>query len=415
MTSRVLIVYEKFGMGHFRMASIIKEILHNKNAEFIMLAGSDLLGTSDIKIFVSMWNYFMKKNWIRAADIIINYLSRIILVLIGEITHSRHFLERIEQIKPDIIICCADLFNRALGNYAKNNNIPFYIFITDISVFYDLIHPEATHICYFEETANAVRNFDFNRIYYQSKVDEDSAWAARMGFLFGNYGEFLLKGIGSSLFRNPDRHYPEKNLAKYFCIGALAEEKHFAEKDASYLKLKYGVPSDLDTILLASGSMGGQLLQGVINLLDKQAGRPLNVLVMCGHDKELYTKLTNSRFHNHQVNVMPFTFTPDFDEFLEMADCAVIRPSAGIFIECLIKKTPVITFKLAASNDRGSLAIIDKYQVGKVCSHYRDLYQNINIILDNQKQYRNNIEKLLAAYPHDWEEKSTALRNLIMG
>lgn len=415
MTSRVLIVYEKFGMGHFRMAGIMKEILHNENVECIMLAGSDLLGTSDIKIFVSMWNYFMKKNWIRSADIMINYLARIVLTLIGEITHSRHFLERIEQIKPDIIICCADLFNRALGNYARQNNLPFFIFITDISVFYDLIHPEAIHICYFEETAHAIRNFDFNRIYYQSKVDEDSAWAARMGFLFGNYGEFLFKGIRSSLFRNPDQHYPEKNLANYFCIGALAEEKHFAVKDASALKLKYGIPPDLDTILLASGSMGGKLLQDVINLLDKQAGRSLNVLVMCGNDDGLYMKLTNTSFCNRLINIMPFTFTLNFDEFLEMADCAIIRPSAGIFIECLIKKTPVITFKLAASNDRGSLAIIDKYQVGKVCHHYRDLCQNINDILDNKKHYRNNIEKFLAIYPRTWEEKSAALRNLIIG
>lgn len=415
MTTRVLIVYEKFGMGHFRMASIIKEILPNKNVEFIVVAGSELLETTDIKIFVSMWNYFMKKNWIRAADIIINYISRIVFVLIGEVTHSKHFLDRIEKIQPDIIISTADLFNRALGNYAKHNNIPFYIFITDIAIFYDLVHPEATHICYFEETANAIRSLDFNRIYYQSEVDEDSTLTARMGFLFGNYREFLSKGIRMSLFRNPEQYYPEKNPAQYFCIGALAEEKHFAVKDSHELKLKYGIPSDLDTVLLASGSMGGKLLLDVIGLLDKKAGRPLNVLVMCGHDAELYKKLINKSTRNHLMNIMPFPFTPDFDEFLEMADCAIIRPSAGIFIECLIKKTPVVTFKLAASNDRGSLAIIDKYQVGKVCHYYRELYQNINIILDNKKQYRENIDQLLAAYPHDWEAKSTALRNLIMG
>lgn len=413
MSSRVLIVYDKLGMGHLRMANILKSILQENNTEVILAAGSDLLETSDIKLSVSLWNYVIRKNWIRTANIAINYIARIIFPVIGEITHSKHLFEEIDKLKPDIIICTVDVFNRSLGNYAQRHNIPFYIFITDIAIFFDLVHPYATHIIYFQETANAVRNIDFSRIYFREKVDEYSPFRARMSFLFGNYAEFLLKGI-SSLYRNPQQLLPELNQAEYLCVGPLAEKKHFAVKDRINLKQKYQVPSGVDTVLLASGSLGGKLLQDVIDRLESHCNRPLNLLVMCGHDEGLYQKLNHFQKHNSKLNILPFAFTNDFDEFLEIADCAIIRPSAGVFMESLIKKTPVITFALVADNDRGSLTIINKYQVGKVCRHYSDLVQCIDIILDNKKQYQKNIDKLLSAYPKNWEEKSLVLKELIM-
>jgi hypothetical protein len=42
------------------------------------------------------------------------------------------------------------------------------------------------------------------------------------------------------------------------------------------------------------------------------------------------------------------------------------------------------------------------------------LDQCIDIILDNKKQYQENIDELLSAYPKNWEEKSMVLKELIM-
>ncbi len=414
MKRRVLIVYDTFGLGHLRMANILKEILLDEDVEVILGAGSNMRGESDVKFFVDMWNYFLRKNWIRMADFAVNLLAHLIFIPLGEVLNTREFLNQLDNIKPDIIVCTADAFSRQLGNYASRNHIPFFIFITDIAIFYDLVHPYAMHICYFEETARAVRTYDFNQPYFNGIIDGDSPPAARLSFLFRTCGGFLLKGIRKSMYRNVLDSLPQLNHAKCLCIGALAEKKHFASHDVSALKAKYQVRTEAETVLLASGSLGGNLLQDVIDHLDNHCTRPLNLLVMCGHDADLYRKVSKSSNRNPRLNVMPFAYTSDFDEFMVMADCVIIRPSAGIFMESLIKKKPVISFKLATTNDRGTLAIINKYQLGKVCADYQDVTPCLNMVLDNKEVYIENIEKLLSSYPLDWEEKIAILKELIL-
>jgi hypothetical protein len=135
---------------------------------------------------------------------------------------------------------------------------------------------------------------------------------------------------------------------------------------------------------------------------------------MCGNDNKAYERLANWEVKNPRLNIMPFAYTADFDEFLELADCAIIRPSAGVFTESLIKRTPVLTFKLASTNDRGSLTMINKYRLGEVCGHYRDLGRVLNTILDHKEFYRENIDKLLSQYPCDWDEQCAVLKQIIL-
>ncbi|MEN6351314.1 MAG: glycosyltransferase [Syntrophomonas sp.] len=414
MTRRVLIVYEKFGLGHLRMANILKDILLDEDVEVIIAAGTELRGAEDVKFFVSMWNYFLRKNWIRIADFAVNFLAHLIFIPLGEVVSTSKFLNELDHIKPDIIISTADSFNRQLGNYARRNRIPFYIFITEIALFYDLVHPYATHICYFEETAGAVRTYDFHQAYFDENVDGGSPFWERMSFLLKNYSGFLVKGMRKSMYRDAKQYWPELNQAKCLCVGALAEKKHFTHKDMSALQLKYRIKPETDTVLVASGSLGGKLLQDVIEHMQHHCTRPLNLLVMCGYDADLYRKISKKSNGNSHLNVMPFVYTSDFDEFMEIADCVIIRPSAGVFMESLIKKKPVITFKLATTNDRGTLTIINKYQLGKVCRHYRDLSHCLNLILDNKESYIKNIERFLSSYPCDWEEKRTIIKGLIL-
>jgi hypothetical protein len=169
---RILIVYEKMGMGHLRMANILADMLGGEDVEIIVRAGSEIVETSDVSTIINMWNFLIRKNLIRTCDFLLNYFTRIVALPIVETKQTTLFFNQLEKIKPDIIVSTADGFNKALGGYAEENNIPFYIFITEISTFIDLICPYATHICYFNETPEAIRNYDFDMEYFSHKLNK---------------------------------------------------------------------------------------------------------------------------------------------------------------------------------------------------------------------------------------------------
>lgn len=410
LATRILIIYEKMGMGHLRMARIIEEMLRREDVEIIIRAGSDLLGASDIQTVVNVWNYFIRRNWIRSVDLLINFACRLLVLPVGEITHST---ASFEEIDPHIIICTADVYNRRLGALAARRGIPFYIFITEISIFIDLVSPHAVHLCYFEETCRAVRSFDFSMTYFRCGLDHTAAWTRKAAYVLRFYYDYILKGYKNSIFRDPGQTLPRLNEARCRAVGPLAERKYFTAGDAASLKKKYGLPDGADTVLAASGSLGGRFLFDVLRSLRDAGPRLLNLLLMCGNDRETYQQALAFR-STGGLNILPFGYTNEFDEFLEMADCVVMRPSAGVFMESLIKKKPVITFDLATSNDKGTLSIVRQYQVGEVCGNIRELAAAVNTVLEHKNFYRKNIERLLDLYPTTWEEKKTLLRELVL-
>jgi hypothetical protein len=273
-------------------------------------------------------------------------------------------------MNPDIIISTADCFNKMLGTYAKEKGIPFYIFITEISLFIDLVNPYATHLCYFSETGEAIQNYDFNKTYFSFKLNKETTLIEKIQYVLGYYKDFVFQGYKNSIFRNPDRKLEKLNDARFKLIGPLAEQKHFSEKDIEAIKEKYGLNNGRDNVILASGSIGGEFLSQMVDLICNKYNKPLNLIVICGRDDRTFNKINKymvSNF-NSNINIMPFKYIQSFDEVLAAADCVIGRPSAGIFIESILSKTPEITFRKATSNDRGTLTMIEKYSIGKVCS-----------------------------------------------
>ena len=97
-----------------------------------------------------------------------------------------------------------------------------------------------------------------------------------------------------------------------------------------------------------------------------------------------------------------------------MTDCLIFRPSAGIFIESLLSKTPCVVLEPALSNDRGTLAIINRHGTGEVCHRPEELVETTYKVLDNNRWYRQNIEELLNKYPRSYEEQRECLRELFL-
>lgn len=414
MKKKILIVYERMGMGHLRMANILEDMLRGEEVEIIKYSGSDIAGSSDVDFIVYLWNFLIRKNLIKIADILMNFIIRILGVPILEVLNTKDFMNRLEDINPDIIICTADGYNKVLGTYSKEKKIPFFIFLTEVSVFIDIVNPYATHICYFSETGEAIRSYDFSSTYFSYNLDRKSTVFEKIQYVLKFYKEYVLLAYKNSIYRNPESLLEENNYAKYEVIGPLAEKKHFDKKDAKAIRKELGIPEDVDTILIASGSIGGKLIIKIIKFICENYNKQLNILAMCGNDSVTYNRLKVFKNTNTMINIFLYEYTDRFDKFIAASDCIIARASAGIFIESLLNRVPEITFRKVTSNDKGAITMIEKYGLGEVCDGVDEIILKLVKVLENKKLYRNNIDRLLLKYSKTYDDKKKLIRSIIL-
>ncbi|MDP4145427.1 MAG: hypothetical protein Q8936_13240 [Bacillota bacterium] len=189
---KIVIVYDRMGMGHLRMAKIIENILkEDNNVEIILTAATDFIDTADCRFAVKFWNYGIKKNWITILDLLINFGLRKFLMPVMDVKYTKKVYTHLDALQPDIIISTFNVINKALGTYAEEKGIPFHIFVLDIAIFLDLANPYAKHICYFDETAEAIRNYDFNTTYYTNKINEKVTPLEKIKYVIKYYKDYV--------------------------------------------------------------------------------------------------------------------------------------------------------------------------------------------------------------------------------
>lgn len=402
---KILIVYEKMGMGHLRNARIVQNMLKGEEGiEVVCLAGSDMLGSSSVESIVRLWNSLIRRNWISVCDFVLNWFTRIFILPLLEVGQARPFFAKLGEINPDMIISTADGFNKGFGIYAGKKGIPFWVFLTETSVFADLVYPAATHFCYFRETVEGVQDFDLSLTNFAYTLDESSTFPRKVAYVLRCYWDYVFHLRWKSLYRCAGAVNGRNNGAACVTIGPLAEAKHFAETDVEAVKKKLGIDNGRDTVVLASGSIGGRFLMDALDTIRAGTTRPMNILVMCGGDEEMYRAIRQRSGGDAKVSVLPFGFVDNFQEFLAVADCLVARPSASTFNEAIVSRTPMIALDQVTSNDRGAVALTQAHGLGEILRSKEELPSALEKILNDKEKYARNFDRFLAEYPASYEE-----------
>ena len=413
MQKKILIVYEKMGKGHERMANILQDILAAPDVEFVMMAGSDMLKASSVQTVVRTWNGFIRKNRIKTVDILLNFLARLLWLPLEETRNVKQLHDRMDAIHPDAVICTADMYSKLLGVYTRQKGIPFYLVITDLSIFCDLVNPHAMNICYFKETIPAIRSYDFSLVYFSRPLDRSTSFRGKLAYVLAFYRDFIIHAFKNPIYRDIGTQMPSRNHAQVEVIGPLAEKKHYTHKDPIMCRTMLGIQNHDPIVLVASGSIGGKMLVDILRSICRRFCKPINLLVMCGNDTTVYQQICHTSTHSNLIHVKPYGYVNNFEDFLACADCVILRPSAGIFIESLLHGTPAIAMCPSTSNDKGSLEMIRKYRLGEICKNQADLADILIRILDRNLEYRANIRALLAEYPSTYPAISEHIRALV--
>ncbi len=357
--------------------------------------------------------YMLQRNWVTFADKLVNFFLRIWVAPPVEVMQTKPYHDILEEINPDLIICTYDVFGKLLGAYAKEKSIPFYLVITEVAIFTDLAHPDAYHLCYFPETKNAIRSFDFQSTYFSFNLDRNTSFWEQVRYVIKMYQEYILRVGQNSIYRNIDQIHDEHNQAKCLDIGPIVEPKYYEPLNQVEARTQLALPSQ-PILLIISGSIGGSFIEEMVGIFQSRNQGPLSILAVCGTDKQAVKKLETIRHNNPNINLQVFGFVKNLEALYAATDVVLARPSAGVLLESLMIRRPIILPAKVTSNDAGQVELVKRHQLGAVYTHDQqapDLFQDI---ISNYQLYRNNIDCLLAPYPKTYEELRAVMRNIIL-
>ena len=126
--------------------------------------------------------------------------------------------------------------------------------------------------------------------------------------------------------------------AKILPFGIPIRPQFSRKTDRADARRSLGLEADLPTILLMSGSMG---YGGIDASTEKLDALPLDmqVIVVCGNNKEMYRKLKRKRF-KRRFDI--YGYVDHVDLMMDAADCIITKPGGITSSEALAKGLPMI-------------------------------------------------------------------------
>jgi len=412
---RILILYQEMGSGHKRVARLVETALRNSSdGETLCMPGNALLESRFTSAFEGFWNAVMRRNWVRLADGVGAFFTRIAILPLLDATIGPELHKRLALLKPDIIVSTMDGFNKALGAYCKLAHVPFHIFITSSAVFSDNVSAAAHHLCYFKEMAETIQGFDMSAAYYSKDIFGSSRLGDRLAYVLGCLRDHLSHS-GRGIFRNLGSAVPATNALRCTPVGPCTDSKFFTPKQNGDLRRQLGIDHANPCVVVASGGLGSRAVSDAVRTITAGSLQPLNVIAVCGRDRATYECVCRQAARGGATRIIPTGFVDNFEEYLNLADCAVIRPSSGVFNEALVARKPCIALPWMTSSEKGIPWLINRYGLGEVCSRLRELPQKVQNVLEHREEYVKNIDRFLAPYPQDFETTARLIADAILG
>lgn len=365
MTKKILIVYDNFGSGHKIIAEILENMINKAGLDVQVkkVTCASFADSPNFNFLVKSQNSLLKSNWVRLANFIVQKSTRYFSLPFLDISLDKKAYFFLETEKPDMIIATVGGFSKALGFYAQSHNVPFFIFVTNILPSnIDDLYPNAHHLVFFEESRIVGQSFDPNLTYFKEPIGPSDNWKKNFVYILNYFKDIYLKKI--PIYHSVRNSGTKKNNFKFTTLGLFSEKKHFRPVEKTNISSKLDLTKDRPTVLVASGSGGGKIINKIIKdiLLSKVK---VNILAISGKDEKTFDQIEKLSRANPQLKIVPLAFVDNMNELLAIADLAIIRASATTLLECLIHKTPVMFPLPIISNDTGCQEMVEKYNLGR--------------------------------------------------
>jgi processive 1,2-diacylglycerol beta-glucosyltransferase len=120
-------------------------------------------------------------------------------------------------------------------------------------------------------------------------------------------------------------------------VSGIPIDPKFGEtKPADEMRAKYGLATDIPTVMLSLGGFGVGKIETLLTSL-RTIESPLQVVAMCGKNNELKEQLEHDSHATDTVRVIPVGYTRDMDEYMSASDLIVGKPGGLTTCEALAK------------------------------------------------------------------------------
>ncbi len=188
--------------------------------------------------------------------------------------------------------------------------------------------------------------------------DVHSIWVARTIDRFTvacDYTKKVLIGLGV------EEH-------KISVTGIPVHAKFLQPLDKKELKARFDLRENMFTILVATGSFGMGPIEELV-----EAFKDYQVLVVCGHNKGLFERLSIRKLP--QVKV--FGLVDNMHELMAVSQVMITKPGGLSITEALVKNLPLIFFSAIPGQETKNVRVLMKYGIVKRDIRFKEIYQEI--------------------------------------
>ena len=149
--------------------------------------------------------------------------------------------------------------------------------------------------------------------------------------------------------------------------------------DQKMLREQLGLLPDLPVVLLVGGGDGAGGLQHAVQAIS-QARLPLQLIVVTGHNRRLYTHLQRIQAGLHVLATI-LGFVYNMPELMQAADMIVTKAGPGTICEALACKLPIILSGYVPGQEEGNIQYVVEQRAGILALDDRTLVNELRLLL----------------------------------
>jgi 1,2-diacylglycerol 3-beta-galactosyltransferase len=182
-----------------------------------------------------------------------------------------------------------------------------------------------------------------------------------------------------------------------FATSGMILRPDFYEEDPTdpiELRKKLGLQPDLPTAMVLFGGHGSKVMFDITERLDA-AGLPVQLILICGRNEELATKLRSRKW---KMPVQIVGFSKEVNKLMRAADFLIGKPGPGSIAEAMVKKLPVLVECNAWTlpQERYNTVWVTEKRVGIVLNAFKDVVAGVKQMLEPGAlaEFRKNVASL---------------------
>lgn len=145
----------------------------------------------------------------------------------------------------------------------------------------------------------------------------------------------------------------------------------------------YGLKSGVPVVLVMSGGYGMsniaiEIVETISKLPDEK-----QIVVICGHDKKLKTKMENIKGKDTRITALGFV--DNVEELMSMSDVLVSKAGAITITEALAKQLPIVLYKPLPGQETENAEFVSACGAGVIAKNKSDLAKKIQQIISDPK------------------------------